>query len=322
MSLSRHNMLQHPIKWPNGKKFAFTVFDDTDHAAMDNVPILYDFLNGLGFSTTKSVWPIKGNQIPDVGGITCQDQDYLNWAKNLQSNGFEIALHNVTYHSSYREEIIEGLEKFKIYFGTYPGIHVNHVGCNDSVYWGAKRLTGFNSLIYNLLTRFRNSKRFQGDDEKSRFFWGDILKQHVKYVRNFVFSDINTLKACPVMPYFDPSKPFVNNWFASSEGANCHSFCQTISEENQDRLEHEGGACIMYTHFGAPDFYQDGKLNTEFMSLMERLSKKDGWFVPVSTLLDYIQEQRGCKIEITPWQRTRFEIKWLTEKMFITRGTS
>ena len=39
----------------------------------------------------------------------------------------------------------------------------------------------------------------------------------IEQVRNFVFSDINTLKSCPYMPYQDPTKPYVNYWFASSE---------------------------------------------------------------------------------------------------------
>jgi hypothetical protein len=315
-------MQPNNIKWPHGKKFAFTVFDDTDHATMQNVPELYRFLSELGFATTKSVWPLKGNSIPDVGGITCEDSDYLKWAQELQRSGFEIALHNVTYHSSTRDQILHGLGQFKQFFGSYPNIHVNHVGCDDSVYWGASRLSGINRFIYNVLTRYRNQNRFQGNVESSPFFWGDILKEHIKYARNFVYSDMNTLKVCPYLPYYDKTRPYVNNWFASSEGANCQSFCHTISEQNQDRLEEEGGACIMYTHFGAPDFYQNGQLNPRFKSLMERLSNKGGWFVPVSTLLDYIQAQRGGQHIITTNERNQLERKWLMEKIFVTRGTS
>ena len=74
------------------------------------------------------------------------------------------------------------------------------------------------------------------------------------------FPEINTLRACPIMPYHDPQRPFVNQWYASSEGANCASFNAMLTEAAQDRLEAEGGACIMYTHFGhgfvAPRAYQ------------------------------------------------------------------
>jgi hypothetical protein len=309
------------INWPDGKQFAFTVFDDTDHATMQNVPQIYQFLHQLGMITTKSVWPIKGEHVPKIGGATCEDADYLRWVCGLKQQGFEIALHNAMYHTSKREQVIAGIEQFNEYFGEYPKIHVNHTGCDDSIYWGDARLSGMNKLFYNLLTRFRNRGKYGGSVESSELFWGDICKQHIKYVRNFVFSDINTLKMCPNMPYYDKERPFVNNWFASSEGPNCRAFCQTISEINQDRLEEEGGACVMYTHFGAADFYESEQLNSDFKRLMQRLSSKNGWFVPVSTLLDYIQHERGNHV-ISAQERHRLERKWLLEKVFKTRGTT
>lgn len=313
--------MKSEINWPDGKRFAFSVFDDTDHTTMKNGPRIYQFLYDLGMITTKSVWPLKGEYVPKIGATTCADPEYLKWVCRLKQQGFEIALHNATYHTSKREQAIEGLEQFKKYFGEYPKIHVNHSGCDDSIYWGDARLSGMNRLLYNLLTRFRNRGKFLGSVESSELFWGDKIKQHIKYVRNFVYTDINTFKACPYMPYFDEERPFVNYWFASSEGAYCHSFCETISEKNQDRLEEEGGACIMYTHFGAADFYQDGRLHPHFRRLMQILSRKNGWFVSVSTLLDHIQQERGHHV-ISSRERSRLERKWLMEKVFISRGTT
>ena len=54
-----------------------------------------------------------------------------------------------------------------------------------------------------------------------------------------------------MMPYHDPDRPYVNAWFAASEGADVTAFNRCLSEEHQDRLEAEGGACIMYTHFAS-----------------------------------------------------------------------
>ena len=79
------------------------------------------------------------------------------------------------------------------------------------------------------------------------------------------------------MPYKDPTKPFVNYWFASSDGNNVKKFNKCISDKNQDRLEEEGGACIMYTHF-ADRFCSHGKLSEKFKIQMKRLSKKK-WLV-------------------------------------------
>lgn len=307
------------ITWPAGKHFAFTVFDDTDFTTLENGPEIYRFLSDLGVITTKSVWPIKGAGEPLFEGATCEDAAYLAWVRSLAEQGFEIGYHNATFHSSERAQAIAGLERFKELFGIYPRVHANHAGCMDSIHWGDERVSGMNRLAYSLLTRFRHRGRFRGTDTRSPYFWGDMCREHVSYVRNFVYTDLNTLKACPAMPYNDPERPFVNNWFASSEGANCALFCSTIAEKNQDRLEEEGGACIMYTHFGREDFLRDGKLNPEFVRLMQRLSKKNGWFVPVSTLLDQILRQRGPHV-IPPHERARLERKWLLEKVF--RGTT
>ena len=309
------------IDWPDGKRFAFTVFDDTDHTTLQNSPAIYRFLYDAGIITTKSVWPINYGSAPEVKGATCQNPAYLEWVRKLKEQGFEIALHNASYRTLKREQIASGLEQFKRYFGEYPKAQANHGFCGDSLYWGDARLSGANRLLYNLMTGFKNRGKFQGHVESSELFWGDLCKRHIKYVRNFVYPGINTLKACPYMPYFDEKRPFVNYWFASSEGGYCRAFCKTISEENQDRLEEEGGACIMYTHFSFPDFYQDGRLNPEFTRLVERLRRKSGWFVPVSRLLDHILEKRG-PYTISNRERARLERRWLAKKLFVVGGSS
>jgi hypothetical protein len=299
--------------WPQGKDFAFTIFDDTDRSTLENVRNVYQLLSDYGFRTTKSVWPIRGNKEPLIGGSTCEEQDYLEWINSLKKDGFEIALHNATFHSSLREETIRGIERFCELFGHYPNSLANHADCQESIYWGNYRFTGFNEFIYNILMRYRHNKIFRGHIEGDKFFWGDICKDKIKYVRNFVYSDINTLKTCPYMPYHDPKRPYVNYWFASAEGANIKSFNQCISEKNQDRLEEEGGACIMYTHF-ANGFYKDGKINSRFKFLMKRLSKKNGWFVPTYKILDYLLDIKGHH-DITYKERKSLEQKWLLHKI-------
>jgi hypothetical protein len=47
---------------------------------------------------------------------------------------------------------------------------------------------------------------------------------------------------------------------------------------------------------------------------MERLSKRPGWFVPVTTLLDYIQTKRGPVTLAAP-QRQALERQWLAHKI-------
>jgi len=311
--------MMEKVSWPDGKDFAFTVFDDTDLATLDNVRDVYAFFTDCGFRTTKSVWPICGNETPKVGGTTCEDDKYLQWVLRLKEQGFEISLHNVTYHTSHRDETNRGIEKFYELFGHYPYSMANHTGCGESIYWGNYRLTGFNEAIYNLF-RNVNKGRFQGHIESSPLFWGDLCQKKIKYVRNFVFGDINTLKMCPFFPYHDQRRPYVNYWFASSEGAKVNSFVSTLAEKNQDRLAAEGGACIMYTHL-ACGFYENGRLHPRFKSLIERISKMNGWFVPVQTLLDYLLEVRGHH-DITDRQRRTLERKWLMYKIIKAGGTT
>ena len=303
------------IIWPNNKKFAFTIFDDTDRSNLEDSKLIYNCLNDLGFKTTRSAWVNNSNSKNNSEGVTCENKSYLEWLLEIKKIGFEIGYHNTTFSSSERQKIIEGLEKFKRFFGEDPIVMANHSENKENIYWGSDRLSGSRKLVYNILTLFKRNKYYLGHDNSSKFFWGDLCKQNIKYVRNFVFSDINTLKNCPFMPYKDQTKPFVNYWFASSEGNNAETFIKCISGKNQDRLEEEGGACIMYTHF-ADGFSKNGKISENFKEQMTKLSKREGWFVTVSTLLEFLKKENK-NYEINPKQRKALEWKWLFDKLIL-----
>ena len=130
------------IEWPDGKEFAFTIFDDPDRDTVENVAAIYPFLGDIGLRTTKAVWPIRGNGTPKIGGATCEDEPYLKLILGLKEQGFEIALHNVTHHTSTREQTARGLETFRRLFGHDPYSMANHSGCDESIYWGSARLSG------------------------------------------------------------------------------------------------------------------------------------------------------------------------------------
>ncbi len=301
-------------RWPAGKRFAFTIFDDTDLATVDNVREVYALLSDLGFRTTKSVWPISVDGVPMVGGATCEDSLYLAWIRELQRQGFEIGYHLASHHTSTRAQTERALSRFRELFGHDPVAMANHVGCDEGIYWGDARLEGASRVLYNILTRNRRNERFRGHVAGDALFWGDLCLERIRYVRNFVFRDINTLKSCPQMPYHDDRKPYVNMWFASSEGGDRTSFVKCIAEAAQDRLEEEGGACIMYTHL-AKGFFEHGRLDSRFRTLMERLASKGGWFVPTSALLDHLYLHNGGH-RLSPAERALLEGRWLFEKIF------
>lgn len=301
------------IAWPDGKRFAFTAFDDADYDQLSNTRPVYDFLKDLGILTTKSVWTLAAQRAAPLGGLSTEEPAYLEWAQALQRDGFEIGCHGVRCHSSTRAETQLGLDRFRAQFGHDPRSFSNHFQNADSIYWGAARLTGWPRLIYRA-ANFRSRLRVEGHLAASPYFWGDLCRERIRYVRNFVFREINTLAMCPFMPYRDGAFPFVNAWYASSEGADVGSFNETLTEANQDRLAADGGACIMYTHF-AKGFFADGQVQPRFAELMKRLAGLGGWFVPVGTLLDFLAERCGGVHELTPRERNGLQWRWLKTKL-------
>ena len=301
-------------RFPNDKRFAFTVFDDTDLSTVENVSPIYSFLSDLQMRTTKSVWPLATAGGARIGGQTLDDASYLAFVLDLQRNGFEIALHNVRNHDATREIVQLGIERFQEMLGHPPRTQCNHDTNRENLYWGPTRIESpLLRTAYNLATRLRYRHFYQGHVENSEYFWGDLCKERISYVRNFVFDEINLDAINPTLPYHDPSKPYVNFWFSSSEGGSVDSFCKMLNETNQDKLEEEGGVCIMYTHF-SKGFLEGAAIHSEFGRLMRRLSEKDGWFVPVATLLDHLRSTRLSSV-IDSAERMRMERRWFLSKL-------
>ena len=307
-----------PVRWPDGKAFAFTIFDDPDSQTVPDGRTVYSFLHDLGFKTTKGVWPIWGTSPRSDPGGSCDDDDYREWCLELAAQGFEIGYHNATQYTSDRDQTTRGLTRYAEIFGHPPVTMSNHYNCDEDIYWGENRVGGVQRLIYNAATRGRARNKYFGHVPGHPLFWGDLCKAQIKYVRNFVFARINTLEACPHMPYHDPLRPFVNYWYASSEASNAEKMVRLLAQPNQDQLVAEGGACIVYTHF-AHGYVRNGVLDPDFRRLMTRLSKLNGWFVPVSTLLDHLLAVRGAtstsEAAISDAGRTELERRWLWDKL-------
>jgi len=306
------------IIWPEGKRFAFTIFEDPDALTLSQSREIYSFLADLGFRTTAGVWTIEpGPDRRNSLGETCQNPAYRAWMQELQRRGFEIGLHSVAPASLTRAEIEAGLDAFREFFGADPVSMANHYNA-DAMYWGPARLNGASRALYQAVTLGRQANRFAGEKPGHPSFWGDLCRQRIRYCRNFVFRELNTLKACPMMPYHDPDRPFVNYWYASAEASNLPRFLERVTEASTDTLEEEGGAAIIYTHFGHG--YHDGvALDARFKAMMTRLARKDGWFVPVKTLLGHL-EGSGNGQPISRGERDRMARRWLWAKM--RHGTS
>ena len=283
------------MKFPNNKNFVFTIIDDTDDTFLENIKPVYDILYENNIITTKTVWVYPPRDKDESKGDCLQNKGYLEFVKDLSIKGYEIGLHNVGSGGYNRKEIIEGLKEFKEKLGFYPNIHINHSYNKDNIYSGSKRFSfPLNYVVKKLYSKYDD---FEGDIPGSAYFWGDLHKKHIKYARNLEIDDLNTLKRFPYMPYKDKQyEKYSNYWFASTFAPNQWLFNKKVTKNSIDRLEKENGVCILYTHLGY--YTQKGEVDRGFTEMIKYIgAKKSGWFVPVSTLLDYLLKNNS-NIEI------------------------
>jgi len=305
------------MEFPNGKRFAFTILDDTDDSTVSNVAPVYAFLRDIGMRTTKTVWPMgcpEGSRL-FFAGETLEEEGHLRFARDLAETGFEIASHGATMESSDRDRTLRGLEFIRKEFGEYPRLFCNHGFNRENLYWGEKR---FQSLPLRRLVRFAPGNRtvaYHGDDERSSYFWGDQCLAHIQYVRNFTFRRLNMLNVNPEMPYRLRSTKYVNFWFSTSDAPNVDAFNRLMARERIDELEEQGGVCIISTHLGK-GFVQDGKLHTDTEAILRYVANKPGWFVPVSDVLDHLRRVQGRGGELGGLDCLKLELRYLADKLF------
>lgn len=300
--------------WPDGKRFAFTVFDDTDLMTLANGRPVYDLLTDLGLRVTKSVWPLAPDGPGRVGGTTCADADYLRWAQGLQASGHEIGIHNASDRPSRRARTIEGLDRFRDLFGHDPRVGADHAGNTEALYWGPRRLSGVRARMYDGFEKVLKPHRtgYSGDQPTSEFFWGDECRARIDYWRNFTFSSIDVLDPCPMLPYHDAQRPYVRWWFGSTHAPTARHVVEALSTERLDALEASGGVCILYTHFGAGGA-RDGVVDPGVRARLEDLAARPGWFAPVSDVLDHLRAT-GHGGVLDDGARRRMEWRWVSDQ--------
>jgi len=298
------------LAFPGGKRFAFTIMDDTDVATVENVRPIYQLLDELGLRTTKTVWPVgcpEGS--PDFGtSETLEDGPYLEFVLGLRARGFEIAYHGATMESSRRERTQRALGRFRELFGAAPRVYANHAYNQENLYWGVERLD--DPLLRALYARVegRPVGYYQGHLPDTPWWWGDMAGQ-LTYIRNLTFSNINVRRVNPSLPYTDPRRPGVPWWFSASDAEDAAAFNDLISPAAQDRLEREGGVCIVATHLGK-GFCEGGAVHPETRRLLARLAGKPGWFVPVGELLDWLRTTRGERTYLPAGEWRRMQWRW------------
>lgn len=301
---------RRPYNYPEGKDFIFTIFDDTDVATLDYIRPIYDCLSELNIFTTKTVWPLSYQGISDYkGSQTLQDWDYAKYIVDLRDRGFEIGYHGPSMVSMDRVNVKHSLDVFHRILSTYPRCYAAHSSNRENLYWGDNRFsTPGLGILFRLLSRTKKNY-YQGHINNSPYFWGDMALKHIDYMRSFTYKEINLLKISDSIAYKNKKHPWVKNWFISADADNVEEFNLLLDEKNQEKLERENGVCIVSTHFGK-GFLRNGKINEKTRLLLKQMSQRNGWFVPVSTALDFLcSDQRGGNV-IGPLSLYQLEIKW------------
>jgi hypothetical protein len=300
-------------RFPAGKDFALTFVDDTDLSTRANTEPVYDFLWQHGLLGTKTVWVHRRKRTSayrrdlervvdaqDSSGSTLEDPEYLDFVRKLVNRGYEIATHGVAAGNSYREEIVEGLDTFHSLFGAYPRINIFHERNIENLYSGRHKL---NLWPLQWLESLLHRSEYLGHVPASRYFWGDLAQKRITYMRVpfHTLRTVNTLRANPSMPFRDPYRPYVNYWFANSDGSDVQRFNTLLRTENLARLERECGACVVYTHFAKGFAVLRGgryELDQGFIAIVRRLaSRPNAWFPTASGLLDRLSSVRRVAIE-------------------------
>lgn len=302
------------VSFPNGKRFAFTIVDDTDMATLARVRPVYEVLERYGLRTTKTVWvlPQNGSQHEPDRGDSLSDAAYRDFIVALQRKGFEVALHGVRGGSSRREDTLAGLESFRSILGHYPRMQINHSLNRENLYWG-RHLYAWAPIRWAV--GLATMHDFDGHDPMSEYFWGDVARQRIDYVRRFTYEEINLLSVSAAMPYRLEDKPYVNYWFPTANGDRVINFVELLKDENLDRLEREGGVCLVYAHLGAGSFNNGSDVDPRFEERVRAIAARNGWFVPASEILDHLRRQPSWTGRMSFRERTRLDLQFVVERL-------
>ena len=299
--------------FPGDARFAFTIMDDTDDATVGNVRPIYRLLESLGMHTTKTVWPVRCEEGSRnfAAADTLDVPDYRDFVVDLQRRGFEIAFHCATMESSQRERTARALSRFTETFGAPPRVHANHSFNRENLYWGVHRIDDpLLRFMYRAALK-QPDDFYQGHVPGSAFWWGDLCTAQIQYVRNLSFEEINLCRVNPSMPYTDARRPHARWWFSASDAENADAFVELMTVENQERLEAEGGVCIVATHLGK-GFCPGGAVRDDVRQVLVSLAARPGWFVPVGPMLDLLRERRSTNsLPANEWRRMQW--RWVRD---------
>ena len=305
------------LDFPEGRKFAFTILDDTDDATVENVRPVYDLLTELGFRTTKTVWPLACPEGSRKYGAaqTLADAEYLAFVRSLLASGYEIAYHGATMESSTRQRTEEGLRAFSELLGVTPTLYCNHGQNLENIYWGASR---YRASVIRLpvaaVERLLRKPRFTGHVPGSRYYWGDICQSQFRFVRNFAFTDLDYSANTPAGPYRLSSTPLVQHWFSTADAPDAADFKRLVTPRTIKQLCADGRACILSTHLGK-GYSRNGYVDPAIEDTLRFIASQPGWYRPVSETLEFLLTRQQQDPLLSPLEEMRLETRHIVDRL-------
>ena len=298
------------LRFPQERRFAFTIIDDTDVATRRNVEPVYAALREAGLRTTKTVWAFDWSGPSNfAGSTTLDDPDYVDFVHSLMADGFEIASHGASMETSDRATTLRAMQRFAEVLGNVPRVFANHSNNAENLYWGTARV---DSPVLRALYRRVLGKAddfFQGHRPQSPLFWGDLCAEHHEYIRNLTFDTLDVRRYNPTLPYQDPRRPYGRWWYSAADAEDRDEFVRIMTPANLDALERDGGVCIIATHFGK-GYAPEGVLDPAVADIIADLGRRPGWYVPVGELLDWLRAQQPSMPPLPAGEWRRMQWAW------------
>ena len=288
-----------PVKllWtPHPHRGGFAIVDHTDGASLEGVRIVYDFLDSLGLRATKTVWafePEGPSGIPPLPasvlrGVTLETRAYREYCAELVRRGFEIALHGASAGNNRRDRTLAAFERLERELKTGARTYVCHAKNAENPYWQARAVD--RSPLRWVMKLVASRHRCSGEIPTSPYFWGDVCRERVRYVRLFRTAQLNTLAANPSMPYFEREKPYVRGWFTMTD----RSLGDATRPEALAMLSHENGLCILRQHLARHADPESWSVRPGFEAAMRRLrGAPDLWVDTAGAMLDRLKLIEG-----------------------------
>jgi hypothetical protein len=278
------------VVWlPDFYDAGIAITDDPDNGTFEQFKTMYDVLISLNLPTTRAMWffePIEFSGTPQLPiqfySPLLSDHECCDYCKKLHEAGFEICLHGASSGNNDRTQMLAAIKFIEKEIGKLS-VHICHSKNAENLYWDSKCT---HSPIVSFLLRFYTKNTCFGEVVGSRYFWGDICKEKIKYIRFYRTRQVNTLAFNPSMPYHESYKPYVNYWFSATKGY----LPKLYTQKNLDKLCRENGAGIAYQYMHKY-VNSEGSIDAGVLETLERIANdKRIFFRPVSVLLDRLKQ--------------------------------